>query len=103
MTTKEQLIQAIEQAPDAVVEEVFHFLQATQTRHDRQQANPETTTYRDTISEINKPADLSDGETLIELMERLTADVTEEEIAQLPKDGAEQHDHYIYGSPKRPK
>lgn len=102
MTTKEKLIQAIEQAPDAVVEEVFHFLQMTQSRHDRQQANQETTANKDNALNSEEPIETED-ETLLELMERLTADMTEEEIAQLPKDGAEQHDHYIYGSPKRPK
>ena len=29
-------------------------------------------------------------------------DVPEEELARLPVDGATQHDHYIYGTPKRP-
>jgi Arc/MetJ-type ribon-helix-helix transcriptional regulator len=32
----------------------------------------------------------------------LTADVPAEEWAKLPRDLAEQHDHYIYGTPKRP-
>ena len=32
----------------------------------------------------------------------LTADVPDEEWDKLPVDGAEQHDHYIYGTPKRP-
>jgi Arc/MetJ-type ribon-helix-helix transcriptional regulator len=32
----------------------------------------------------------------------LTADVPEEEWDKLPTDLAEQHDHYIYGTPKRP-
>jgi Arc/MetJ-type ribon-helix-helix transcriptional regulator len=32
----------------------------------------------------------------------LTADVADEEFDKLPVDGAEQHDHYIYGTPKRP-
>ncbi|GAP93573.1 hypothetical protein [Leptolyngbya sp. NIES-2104] len=102
MTTKEQLIQAIEQAPDAVVEEVFHFLQVTQTQYAQQQ-DFETTLPRGNALITDEPTEASEDETLIELMERLTADMTEEEIAQLPKDGAEQHDHYIYGSPKRPK
>ena len=31
----------------------------------------------------------------------LTADVTDEEWDKLPTDLAEQHDHYIYGTPKR--
>ena len=33
----------------------------------------------------------------------LTADAPEEELAKLPVDGASQHDHYIYGTPKRPE
>jgi Arc/MetJ-type ribon-helix-helix transcriptional regulator len=33
----------------------------------------------------------------------LTADIPDEEFAKLPVDGAEQHDHYIYGIPKRPQ
>jgi Arc/MetJ-type ribon-helix-helix transcriptional regulator len=32
----------------------------------------------------------------------LTADVPDEEFDKLPTDLAEQHDHYIYGTPKRP-
>ena len=32
----------------------------------------------------------------------LTADVPDEEWDKLPSDLAEQHDHYIYGTPKRP-
>jgi predicted DNA-binding antitoxin AbrB/MazE fold protein len=33
----------------------------------------------------------------------LTADAPPEELAKLPVDGASQHDHYIYGTPKRPE
>jgi predicted RNase H-like HicB family nuclease len=36
-----------------------------------------------------------------EVAQEITSDMTEEEIQQLPSDGAEQHDHYIYGTPKR--
>lgn len=32
----------------------------------------------------------------------LAAGIPDEEFAKLPVDGAEQHDHYIYGTPKRP-
>lgn len=32
----------------------------------------------------------------------MTADIPDEEFDKLPVDGAEQHDHYIYGTPKRP-
>lgn len=33
----------------------------------------------------------------------LTDDAPPEELAQPPTDGASQHDHYIYGTPKRPE
>ncbi len=33
--------------------------------------------------------------------ELLILDMTEEELNQLPTDGAEQHDRYIYGTPKQ--
>ena len=41
------------------------------------------------------------GQSLLALFDSITADMTPEEIAKLPTDGAEQHDHYIYGLPKR--
>lgn len=33
----------------------------------------------------------------------LTKDIPPEELDKLPTDGAAQHDHYIYGTPKRPE
>jgi Arc/MetJ-type ribon-helix-helix transcriptional regulator len=32
----------------------------------------------------------------------IAGSIPDEEWAKLPVDGAEQHDHYIYGKPKRP-
>jgi Arc/MetJ-type ribon-helix-helix transcriptional regulator len=37
-----------------------------------------------------------------EVFQELSADVPEEDWDKLPTDLAEQHDHYIYGTPKRP-
>jgi Arc/MetJ-type ribon-helix-helix transcriptional regulator len=37
-----------------------------------------------------------------EVFEEISASIPDEEWAKLPNDGAEQHDHYIYGTPKRP-
>jgi len=45
------------------------------------------------INEIDKP--------VWEFAQDLIEDMTEEEINQLPSDGATQHDHYIYGSSKK--
>lgn len=36
-----------------------------------------------------------------EIITELSAQVPMEEWEKLPSDGAEQHDHYLYGSPKR--
>jgi Tfp pilus assembly protein PilN len=36
-----------------------------------------------------------------EIFEELSSRIPLEEWAELPQDGAEQHDHYLYGSPKR--
>ena len=37
-----------------------------------------------------------------EVFEEIRKSVPKEEWDKLPVDGAEQHDHYIYGLPKRP-
>ncbi|NJR67152.1 MAG: hypothetical protein HC772_20485 [Leptolyngbyaceae cyanobacterium CRU_2_3] len=91
MTTKEQLLKEIEQASESLVEEVFGFLISVKARHNENDlVQPDPDPKRDRPS---KP--------IWEIAQELTQDMTVEEIAQLPKDGAEQHDHYIYGIPKR--
>jgi Arc/MetJ-type ribon-helix-helix transcriptional regulator len=37
-----------------------------------------------------------------EIIDELMADLPDEVLDGLPVDGAAQHDHYIYGTPKRP-
>ena len=56
-------------------------------------------------------ADVCDGRIVVgpkrkPIWERIAervADAPPEELAKLPTDGASQHDHYIYGTPKRPE
>jgi len=36
-----------------------------------------------------------------QLVEELLESIPKEVLDQLPTDGSEQHDHYIYGTPKR--
>jgi hypothetical protein len=36
-----------------------------------------------------------------QFIEELIADIPQEVLDTMPTDGAEQHDHYVYGSPKR--
>jgi hypothetical protein len=41
------------------------------------------------------------GRPIGKIIEELSSQVPLDEWAELPADGAEQHDHYLYGSPKR--
>ena len=43
----------------------------------------------------------SDHKPIWEVIEEIVADLPESVLEKLPVDGAEQHDHYIYGTPKR--
>jgi len=36
-----------------------------------------------------------------EIVLEIMKDIPEEEINKLPADGSEEHDHYIYGTPKK--
>ena len=79
MTTKEKLIQEIEWSPDFVIEELFDFLLLARVKHHRQQ-------------ETHKP--------FLMFIEELISDIPQEVLDTMPTDGAEQHDHYLYDSPK---
>jgi hypothetical protein len=77
MTTKEQLLQEIEKSPEPLLQEVLDFLLST-----RSKKYPET----------RKP--------IWQIAQEIMEDVPPEIIGQLSTDGAEQLDHYIYGTPK---
>jgi predicted DNA-binding antitoxin AbrB/MazE fold protein len=49
-----------------------------------------------------KPAEEGSSPSLAEQLIALANAVPEEVVSQWPRDGASQHDHYIYGTPKRP-
>jgi hypothetical protein len=56
----------------------------------------ESGNYHYTISNAGKK-----HKPIWEVFQEITARIPDEEWAKLPVDGAEQHDHYIYGTPKR--
>lgn len=53
------------------------------------------------LSEKEGPHEHLPGRPLWEIAEEISSQVPLEEWEKLPTDGAEQHDHYLYGSPKR--
>lgn len=62
-------------------------------QRDQTELRSEPAGARDTTAAVHKP--------IWEVFEEITASISEEEWAKLPIDGAEQHDHYIYGTLKR--
>ena len=48
-----------------------------------------------------QPAQPSTARPIWEIFEQLSQQIPIEEWSKLPSDGAEQHDHYLYGAPKR--
>jgi hypothetical protein len=134
-TTREQVIQEIEQIPEPLLEEVFSFLQVAKAKHEQKKSDsngiPSTDPLNQLIPDPNgipstdpikklipgeslfklaedfvrdlpeQELPEPDGiERLLKFVEEIEATITPEELAQLPTDGAEQHDHYIYGTPK---
>ena len=47
------------------------------------------------------PEGKRDARPIWEVIQDIMKDVPDEEFAKLPKDGAAEHDHYLYGHPKR--
>ena len=44
-----------------------------------------------------------DSRPIWEVLAEISSNVPDEEWAKLPSDGAENHDHYLYGAPKKQK
>ncbi|HEY9641641.1 MAG TPA: hypothetical protein V6C57_14230 [Coleofasciculaceae cyanobacterium] len=89
MSPREQLIREIEQVPDTLVGEILDFLAALRDRptQDSRQSNETPSSDR-----TQKP--------IWELFEEAAENLPEEVVAKLPVDGADQIDHYLYGTPK---
>jgi hypothetical protein len=84
------LIKEIEQAPDALVEEILDFCLFVKQR---QQAKA---TIQPTSSESQTSGILN----LLERVKEIQAQVPPEEWDKLPHDGSINHDHCLYGAPK---
>jgi Arc/MetJ-type ribon-helix-helix transcriptional regulator len=53
-------------------------------------------------SREGRPEDGTPHMPIWEVFQETLKDIPEEELDHLPPDAAEQHDHYIYGTPKKP-
>ena len=91
MTTREQLLYEINNAPDLLLEEVLDFLLFAKTR--RHQQPPAAV-----MTELPSP---EPSPPIWETFEAFADTLPEPFAATLPSDGAIQLDHYLYGAPKR--
>ena len=87
MTTKEQLLQELEQASEDLIEATLGFLRSAKA--DRQNTS---------TSEASSDNPLL---SLLAEFDEFAANMPADEVARLPIDGAQQHDHYLYGTAKR--
>lgn len=78
MTPKERLINEIELASPSMIDELLNFLELAKTRYASQKK-----------------------QSFAEFIEELVSDIPPEVLATLPPDSAVEHDHYIYGTPKK--
>jgi putative addiction module CopG family antidote len=77
---------------DALVEDALRLLQEREAEAEHASGEKEEAA----------PSPAHPQKHLWEIAEELLAEVPEEALNRLPVDGAAQHDHYIYGTPKRP-
>ncbi|BBC22907.1 hypothetical protein ABRG53_0650 [Pseudanabaena sp. ABRG5-3] len=85
MTTKEKLIQEIEQSPEPFLEEFLDFILFAKSRR-----------HHEFYSDVSKPY-----KPIWEVAAELVRDIPPDVLEKLPNDSAENHDHYLYGSPKK--
>jgi hypothetical protein len=75
-------------------------LEELQEREHIDHANGETNGH-ETVPSAPTPSQKA-RKPIWEALIEASLDIPEEELDLLPADGATQHDHYIYGTPKRP-
>jgi hypothetical protein len=93
MTTKERLIQELEHAPEELLKAVLNFVLTTKGT-----SNGTEDSDAATIPQQNNES--TNGiQALLDLLDSMP--LSPEDIASLPHDGAENHDHYLYGAPKK--
>ena len=55
------------------------------------------------VNGLHQEKAIPQAKTISAIFEDLSKEVSLEEWSELPSDGAENHDHYLYGTPKKTK
>jgi hypothetical protein len=99
MTVKEQLIQEIEEVPDLLLEELLDFLMFIKTRRVQEASVVQSSVEEANVEVLDQTS--QEYKPIWKVAEELVADIPLDVLEKLPRDGAINHDHYLYGSPKR--
>lgn len=99
MNAKEQLVKEIEQADDSQVEYLLNlFLSMKKSAAIQSESEIQPISTDDNVESANTDRN---SRPIWELFNEFTESLPPEAFEGLPVDGAAQHDHYLYGSPKR--
>ncbi|MEH1813394.1 MAG: hypothetical protein V7L09_13255 [Nostoc sp.] len=101
MTAKEQLIREIEQAPEELIQAILNLLQSVKAQSSFQGFNQDSIQEADNTQVIASPVEADNSlQNLFNEFEQFAQSIPSEELVNLHTDSAEQHDQYLYGTPK---
>ncbi len=89
MSTKEKLLQEIDQSPDYLIEEVLNFMLFLKLRL-KQRLTHHSNLETPSIQENS----------ILDMVDEITKDIPQIELDQLPTDLSKNLDYYLYGLPK---
>lgn len=89
MSTKEQLLQEIEQSPDYLIEEVLNFMLFLKLRLKQRLTH-----------NIHLETPPTQTNSILDMIDEITQEIPQNELDQLPTDLSKNLDHYLYGIPK---
>ncbi|MBN3928034.1 hypothetical protein [Nostoc sp. NMS4] len=101
MTAKEQLLREIEQAPEELIEAILNLLKSVKAQPSFQGSNQDSIQEADSTQVIASPQEADNSlQNLFNEFEQFAQSIPSEELVNLHTDSAEQHDQYLYGTPK---
>lgn len=101
MTAKEQLLREIEQAPEELIVAILSLLQSVKAQPSWKSSHQDTTQEADSTQVITPPIQADNSLlNLFNQFEQFAQSIPPEELVNLHTDSAEQHDQYLYGTPK---
>jgi hypothetical protein len=101
MTAKEQLLREIEQAPEELIETILYILQSVKAQPSFQGSNQDSIQEADSTQVIVSPLEADNSLlNLFNEFEQFAQSIPPEELVNLHTDSAQQHDQYLYETPK---